>query len=139
MKKAINIAAMISLLLVATNAYSITWKIKGYGGIVINPDGSQIVCPSKSSALCAEITGSIWDLLDYVFRASYSDLPDGTEVTSDANYSERNIIVTVYSQGSSTTYNHSNITVLQSCMVKKIDNNNCESTGGSAFRFQLLN
>lgn len=67
----------VSVVLLSCNVNAITWKIKGSGGIIINPDGSQTVCPNQASAVCAEITGSLWDLLDYLFKASYSTLYTG--------------------------------------------------------------
>ncbi len=84
--KKIFILAFISAMLfisLGASAQTYTLKIKGKGGIVLNPDGSQAICPNKSKETCYTVEASLWDIilikLDEWFKEANGSSSGGSE------------------------------------------------------------
>jgi len=61
-----NIKIIVCLILfigITENGLAMKFKIKGSGGIVIKPDGSQKICPNESDNTCAIIECSLWQAI----------------------------------------------------------------------------
>ena len=127
---------MVSLYPFRSSAIKI--KIKGYGGI-IESGGSTVVCPNKSKDLCAEISGSIWDLLNYWFGMPINSVPNCTVATLPGDAQCPNASLTVYLGIGTRVYPQVSLTVDHGSSATKLNSDEVESSDGSKFHFRILN
>jgi len=138
MKKLLIVAVGLCIMtLTPTDSFAIKIKIKGTGGIVQQGEDTK-VCPIDGEPVCAEIEGTLWEFIEYIFSEPPPNVPVGTGEILPTTQSATTLTLTVYDEGTTTVYTATSATFSPGLSLLKTALAEYETHDGGAATFQLI-